>query len=106
MSFDDRLSFRRAIRRATNQAVAQGKVSTDDHTRVMAVWRRPLRTLKSSGERIDVMQKWRDSIARVVVTAGLAAAGAAIPWQTIIDYLVEHWDDILRLLIAILMLVI
>ena len=105
MSFADRRDFKIAIHAALKRAVTEGKVSTNDHSRVLALLRRPHRKLRTTGERIDVLERWRDGIAKSVPAAMLGVDGA-IPWQTIIDYLVEHWDDILRLLIAILVLVI
>lgn len=105
MSFADRRAFKIAIHDALKRAVHEGKCSSNDHAKVLALLRRPHRKLRTTGERIDVLERWRNKIADTLPATVLAADGA-IPWDTIIDYLVEHWDDILRLLIAILVLVI
>jgi hypothetical protein len=106
MSFDDRVAFRRAVRRALNQVVRDNRCSSDDHAKVLAVMRRPIRHLKSGGAEVDVVRRWRDSVAEQVTKAGLFVGSGAIPWAALVDWLVEHWPDILRLLIAILVLVI
>ena len=93
------LKFKPIYRIAARRALRAGTLSRDDYDKVMETLRWPHRIRKESGDKVAVLPVVQDYVYEQMELEGLE-----IDWDGILDWIKDHWVDILKIIISLLIL--
>lgn len=98
-------NFSLALKSVLNQRKAAG-LSVNGDLLVSRMCDHPFASIH--GETVNLMDRAHRQVRRYYIrqTWSIRSLFGSIDWSTITDWLYEHWDDILRILLAILPLLI
>jgi hypothetical protein len=91
------MQFKFLYRRAARESFREGKLTKDQYDQLMQVLRHPLRKKLKSAEQTDLLVEIENYTYERVPKEG-------ITWEAIIQWLKDHWLDILKLLLSLLVL--
>ena len=86
--------FKPLYRIAARQGRREGLLSEKDYALVMETLRWPIRRHKQTGASVNVLKE-----VETFVYSNMAKQGARVDWGSIIQWIKDHWVEILKLII-------
>jgi len=93
------LKFKPLYRIAARRGLREGTISRDDYDKVMETLRWPHRLRRDSSENIEVLGEVQD-----YVYGQMELEGRKIDWDSVLEWIKDHWVDILKVIISLLLL--
>ena len=93
------LKFKPLYRIAARRSLREGTISREDYDKVMETLRWPRRLRRDSGETVEVLDGVQD-----YVYGQMELEGRKIDWDGVLEWIKEHWVDILKIIITLLVL--
>ena len=93
------LKFKPLYRMAARKGRREGTISREDYDKVMETLRWPQRTRRDSGDKVEVLNSVQD-----YVYGQMEIEGCKIDWDGVLEWIKEHWVDILKIIITLLVL--
>jgi hypothetical protein len=91
------MQFKFLYRRAARESFRDGKLTQDQYDQLMQVLRHPIRNRLNGTGRTDLLIEVEKYTYEQMPKEG-------INWEAIIQWLKDHWFDILKLLLSLLVL--
>jgi len=91
------MRFKFLYRRAARESLREGKLSREQYTQIMQVLRHPRRLKLNSSEQVDIL-------AEVEKYSHENMPKEGINWQAILQWLKDHWLEILKLILSLVVL--
>ena len=88
------MPFKFIYRRAARESFRDGKLTQDQYDKIMMALRHPIRKRLRGEERVDLMAEVEKYTAENMPKGKL-------DWATIVQWLKDHWMDILKLLLSL-----
>ena len=93
------IKFKPLYRIAARRGLREGTISREDYDKVMETLRWPHRLRRDSGEKVEVLGEIQD-----YVYGQMVLESRKIDWNGVLDWIKEHWIDILKIIISLLVL--
>ena len=97
-------NFKAGLKTAYDELDREGKLSETDHRVVGELLRRPVRTGRN-GERIFAMKRAHFRVRRYYARKTGIFLPFEIDWTKITAWIKEHWVDIVKILVSLLMFI-
>jgi hypothetical protein len=91
------MHFKVLYRRAARESFQEGRITQEQYDQLMQVLRHPIRNRLNGVGRIDLLVEVKNYTYERLPKEG-------INWEIIIQWLKDHWLDILKLLLSLLVL--
>lgn len=91
------MPFKFMYRRAARESLRDGKLTKEQYDKIMMALRHPIRKRLQGEERVDLMAEVEKYTAENMPKGKL-------DWPTIVQWLKDHWMDILKLLLSLVVL--
>src|SRR4030042_6111200 len=91
------MQFKVLYRRAARESFRDGKLTQDQYDQIMQVLRHPIRQRLNGTGRVNILAKVEEYTRDNLPKTG-------INWEAILQWLKDHWFDILKLILSLIVL--
>lgn len=93
------MKFKFLYRRAARESFREGTINREQYNQVMEVLRHPIRRRKASSEQVNILEEVEKYTQNEMPKEG-------INWQAILQWLKDHWMDILKLILSLVVVLV